>query len=147
MSDPVTPSDADAARTLAAIVESSDDAIIAKNLDGTILSWNGGAERMYGYSAAETIGRSISLIVPEPFMNELNAILERIKTGGRVRKFETVRKTKDGRLIDVALSISPILDHAGHIIGASAIAHDITERKKDIEELRDSEARLRSILE
>ena len=106
MSDAVTPSDTDAARTLAAIVESSDDAIIAKNLDGTILSWNGGAERMYGYAASEVIGRSIYLIVPEPVVSQLSAILERIRTGERVRNFETVRQTKDGRRIDVALSIS-----------------------------------------
>jgi len=147
MSDPLTPSEADAARTLAAIVESSDDAIIAKDLDGTILSWNGGAERMYGYSTAEAIGRSIYFIVPGSSAQELSAILERIRKGERIRNFETVRQTKDGRLIDVALSIAPILDQGGHIIGASAIARDITERKKDIEELRDSEARLRSILE
>ena len=86
----------DAARTLAAIVESSDDAIIAKDLDGTILSWNRGAERMYGYAAAEVIGRPIYVIVPPPFVNELSAILERIRAGERVRNFETVRVTKQG---------------------------------------------------
>ena len=147
MSDALTSSAANAARTLAAIVESSDDAIIAKDLEGTILSWNGGAERMYGYSAAEAIGRPIDLIVPEPFVGELSAILERIGKGERVRNFETVRATKDGRLIDVALSISPILDEAGRIVGASAIGRDVTEHKKDVNDLRDSEARLRSILE
>ena len=126
MTDARTRSGDDAARTLAAIVESSDDAIIAKDLDGTILSWNGGAERMYGYSAEEAIGRPIYLIVPPPFVNELSEILERIRAGERVRNFETVRVTKDGRLIDVALSISPIRDAAGTIVGASAIARDIT---------------------
>jgi two-component system sensor kinase FixL len=147
MSDALNSSAANAARTLAAIVESSDDAIIAKDLDGTILSWNGGAERMYGYTAAEAIGRSIDLIVPEAFAGELSAILERIRKGERVRNFETVRATKDDRLIDVALSISPILDEAGRIVGASAIGRDITEHRKDVKDLRDSEARLRSILE
>jgi two-component system sensor kinase FixL len=147
MSDALNSSAANAARRLAAIVESSDDAIIAKALDGTILSWNGGAERMYGYTAAEAIGRSIDLIVPEAFAGEPLAILERIRKGERVRNFETVRATKDDRLIDVALSISPILDEAGRIVGASAIGRDITEHRKDVKNLRDSEARLRSILE
>ena len=87
------------------------------------------------------------MIVPEPVVSELSVILERIRTGERVRNFETVRQTKDGRRIDVALSISPILDQGGHIIGASAIARDITQQKRDNEKLRDSEARLRSILE
>ena len=114
MTDARARSGDDAARTLAAIVESSDDAIIAKDLDGTILSWNRGAERMYGYAAAEAIGRPIYLIVPPPLVDELSAILERIRAGERVRNFETVRATKDGRLIDVALSISPIRDAAGH---------------------------------
>ena len=147
MADPLVRPGDDAARTLAAIVESSDDAIIAKDLDGTILSWNRGAERMYGYTAGEAIGRPIFLIVPAPFASELSAILERIRAGERVRNFETVRADKDGRLIDVALSISPICDAAGTIVGASAIARDITERKQEVQELKDSEARLRSILE
>ncbi|MEP7304364.1 MAG: PAS domain S-box protein [Acidobacteriota bacterium] len=147
MIDPLTTSEAEAARTLAAIVESSDDAIIAKDLEGTILSWNGGAERMYGYSAAEVIGRSIYLIVPASVVDELSAILVRIKRGERFRNVETVRMTKAGRLLDVSLSISPILNRAGDMVGASAIGRDITDRKKDVQELRDSEARLRSILE
>jgi two-component system sensor kinase FixL len=137
----------EAARTLAAIVESSDDAMVAKDLDGTILSWNGGAERIYGYAAAEAVGRPIYLIVPPLFVDEISRILERIKAGERVRNLETVRLTKDGRLIDVALSISPMRDSAGHLVGASTIARDITKRKRDLQELKDSEARLRSILE
>jgi two-component system sensor kinase FixL len=137
----------EAARTLAAVVESSDDAIIAKDLNGTILSWNRGAERMYGYSAEEAIGRPVYLIVPPAFVNELSEVLERIRAGERVRNLETVRATKDGRLIDVALSISPIRDASGTIVGASAIARDITERKKELQELKDNEARLRSVLE
>jgi two-component system sensor kinase FixL len=147
MTDAGARSGDEAARTLAAIIESSDDAIIAKDLDGTILSWNGGAERMYGYRPEEAIGRPIYLIVPPPYVKELSEILERIRAGERVRNFETVRATKDGRLVDVALSISPIRDPAGTIVGASAIARDITGRKKDLEALRDNEARLRSILE
>jgi len=147
MTDARAHSGDDAARTLAAIVESSDDAIIAKDLDGTILSWNGGAERIYGYSAAEAVGRSIYLIVPPLFVDELSRILEGIKLGERVRNLETVRVTKDGRLIDVALSISPIRDAMGHLVGASTIAQDITERHRELQALKDSEARLRSILE
>ncbi len=147
MTDPALRSEDDAARTLAAIVESSDDAIIAKDLTGTILSWNGGAERIYGYAPEEVIGRPIFLIVPPPFADELATILERIRAGERIRNFETVRVTRDGRLIDVALSISPIRDAAGTIVGASAIGRDITERKKDLQALKDNEARLRSILE
>jgi two-component system sensor kinase FixL len=147
MTDARTGSGDDAARTLAAIVESSDDAIIAKDLDGTILSWNRGAERMYGYSAEEAIGRPIYLIVPPPKVTELSEILERIRAGERVRNFETVRATKDGTLIDVALSISPICDAAGTVVGASAIGRDITERKRELRELKDNEARLRSVLE
>jgi PAS domain S-box-containing protein len=147
MTDAHSRSNDDAARTLAAIVESSDDAIIAKDLDGTILSWNGGAERMYGYAAEEAIGRSIYLIVPPPFVDELSAILERIRAGERVRNFETVRVTRDGRLVDVALSISPIRDRTGTIVGASAIARDITERRQELRALQENEARLRSVLE
>ena len=138
MTDSRTRSADHAVRTLAAIVESSDDAIIAEDLDGTILSWNGGAERMYGYAAEEMIGRPINVIVPPPLVGELSAILERIRAGERVRNFETVRATKDGRLVDVALSISPIRDAAGAIFGASAIARDITERRKELQALKDT---------
>ena len=146
MTDSGAHSGDEAARTLAAIVESSDDATIAKDLEGIILSWNSGAERMHGYAAAGAVGRSITLIVPPTLVDELSRILERIKAGEHVRHFETVRVMKDGRLIDVALSISPIRDRAGHIAGASTIARDITERNKDLQQLKDSEARLRSIL-
>ncbi|MEO8259881.1 MAG: PAS domain S-box protein [Acidobacteriota bacterium] len=147
MTDPrIRPGD-DAAPTLAAIVESSDDAIIAKDLDGTILSWNHGAELMYGYAAAEIIGRSIYVIVPPAYVTELSDILKRIRVGDRVRNFETVRVTKQGGLIDVALSISPIRDASGTIVGASAIAREITERRREVQALKDSEARLRSVLE
>ncbi len=147
MTDGRTHSGDEAARMLAAIVESSDDAIIAKDLDGTILSWNGGAERIYGYSAMEAVGRPIYLIVPPPFVSELAQILDRIRAGEPVRHHETVRVTKDGRLIDVALSISPIRDSGGRLIGAATIARDVTERNNQVQALKDREARLRSILD
>src|SRR6266446_6008304 len=102
--------DDEAARLLAAIVESSDDAIIAKDLDGTILSWNRGAERMYGYSAEEIIERPVHVLIPREYPDELPRILERIKAGERVDQYETVRVTKDGRLVDVSLKVSPIRD-------------------------------------
>jgi PAS domain S-box-containing protein len=123
---------------LASIVESSDDAIIGKTLDETIVSWNRGAERIYGYSAVEIIGRSISMIVPPGLRDELVAIMDGLKRGERVEHLETTRLRKDGQLIHVALTISPIRDTSGRIIGASTIARDITERKqaeKDIHQL------------
>lgn len=121
---------------LAALVESSDDAIISKALDGTIMSWNAGAERMYGYSAAEALGRPISLIMPPDHSNELSAILEKIKRGEGINHFDTVRVRKDGQRIDVSLTVSPIEEAKGRILGASVIARDITEQKRANEEIR-----------
>ena len=115
---------------LAAIVESSDDAIYGKTLDGTILSWNRGAERMYGYLAAEIVGRPVSELVPSTKPDEVPQILERVKRGERVDHFETARVRKDGEVIDVSLNVSPIRDASGKIIGASTTARDITEQKK-----------------
>ena len=115
---------------LAAIVESSDDAIYAKTLEGAILSWNHGAERMYGYSAAEVVGRPVSILVPPRSTDEVPQILERIKGGERVDHFETVRVRKDGEALDVSLSVSPVRDASGRIVGASTIARDITEQKR-----------------
>jgi PAS domain S-box-containing protein len=115
-----------ATRMLAAIVESSDDAIVAKNLNSEILSWNVGAERMFGYSAEEAVGRSIRLIIPEDRMSEEDEVLRRLRLGQRVDHFETVRRRKDGRLILVSLTISPIHDQDGVVVGASKIARDIT---------------------
>ena len=114
---------------LAFIVESSDDAIISKTLDGTITSWNGGAERLYGYSAKEIIGQPISTLLPPEILDDLPDILTRISRGEVVRHFETKRRTKDGRIVDVSLTISPIKTREGKIIGASSTARDITERK------------------
>ncbi|VTR92859.1 multi-sensor hybrid histidine kinase : Multi-sensor hybrid histidine kinase OS=Nitrosospira multiformis (strain ATCC 25196 / NCIMB 11849) GN=Nmul_A2207 PE=4 SV=1: Response_reg: PAS_9: PAS: PAS_3: PAS_3: PAS_3: PAS_4: PAS_9: GAF: HisKA: HATPase_c: Response_reg [Gemmata massiliana] len=115
---------------LAAIVESSDDAIVGKDLDGTIRSWNRGAERVFGYTAAEAVGRSITLVVPPDRFDEERTILERLGRGERIEHFETQRVRKDGRRVDVALTISPIRDAEGHITGASKIARDVTTAKR-----------------
>jgi PAS domain S-box-containing protein len=115
---------------LAAIVESSDDAIYGKTLEGAILSWNHGAERMYGYSAEEIVGRPVSVLVPPTSADEVPQILERVKRGERVDHFETARVRKDGQLIDVSLTVSPIRDASGKIIGASTTAREITEQKR-----------------
>ncbi len=115
---------------LAAIVQSSDDAIIGKTLDGTIVSWNPGAQRLYGYSADEVVGKPISILVPPDRPDEVLEILARIERGLHVDHFETVWVTKDGRRIDVSLTVSPVKDSTGRVIGASAIARDITERRR-----------------
>lgn len=122
--------------SLAAIVESSEDAIVSQALDGTIMSWNAGAERIFGYSAGEVIGRHISILAPPERPCEIQGILERIKRGDRVPHFETVRVRKDGQRIDVSVSVSPIKDATGKVLGASAIKRDITEQKRVNEEIR-----------
>ena len=114
----------------AAIVASSDDAIIGKTLDGVMTSWNEGAERLYGYTAAEAIGRPISLIIPGELRHELPAILDKLSGGVRIEHFETTRVAKTGRRIDVSVTISPVRDPSDRIIGASSIARDITHRKR-----------------
>lgn len=114
---------------LASIVESSDDAIISKDLSGIVTSWNRGAEKIFGYSAEEMIGKPISVLAPSGRLSEMPAILERIIQGRRIEHYETVRQTKDGRLINISLSVSPIFNYKGRVIGASKIARDITERK------------------
>jgi len=114
---------------LAAIVESSDDAIIGKTLDGTIQSWNAGAERLYGYTAAGAIGQPVALIVPPERLAEEKALLDRLVAGERVEHFETVRVTRDGRRLDISLTVSPILDAAGRLVGASKVARNVTDRK------------------
>jgi PAS domain S-box-containing protein len=116
---------------LAAIIASSDDAIASKTLESVITSWNASAERMFGWTAEEMIGQTIYKIIPEDRHDEEPLILGRLKSGERVEHFETKRQTKDGRLIDVSVSVSPILDSKGHIVGLSKIARDITERKQD----------------
>jgi PAS domain S-box-containing protein len=115
---------------LAAIVESSDDAIASKTLEGIVTSWNRGAERLFGYTAGEMIGRSITILIPADRADEEPAILERVRRGERVDHYETVRRRKDGGLIDVSLTVSPVRDRRGRIVGASKIARDITGQKR-----------------
>nr|WP_249156073.1 PAS domain S-box protein [Bradyrhizobium japonicum] len=134
------------AQQLAAIVESSDDAIVSKNLDGVIQSWNDGAERLFGYRKEETIGQSITMLIPTDRQDEKPRILAKIRAGERVQHYETVRKRKDGSLIDISLTISPIQDSSGRIVGASKIARDITERKLAESRLQESEGRLKELL-
>jgi two-component system, cell cycle sensor histidine kinase and response regulator CckA len=128
---------------LAAIVESSDDGIIGKTLDGTITDWNRGAERMYGYPASEMIGRSVLRIFPPDLVPDLDSILNRIRLGERVEHFETRRVRKDGTAIDVSVSISPIRDQSGVIVGAATVARDVTDRNRAEADRRLMEARLR----
>ncbi len=127
-------------RRVTAIVDSSDDAIIGEDLDGVITSWNPAAARMFGYHADEAIGRAITLIVPPERMDEEEAVLSRLRRGEHIDHFETVRRTKDGQLIDVVLTIAPLRDLNGKVFGASKIARDITERRQTQEALRLSEA-------
>jgi diguanylate cyclase (GGDEF)-like protein/PAS domain S-box-containing protein len=115
---------------LAAIVQGSDDAIFSKTLDAVITSWNPGAERIYGYKAEEVIGQSVSILVPADLPHDIYTIMERIKSGERVDHYETVRKHKDGRLIHISLTVSPIRNEQGEIVGASTIARDITARRE-----------------
>ncbi|WOH83280.1 PAS domain S-box protein [Bradyrhizobium sp. BEA-2-5] len=138
------------ANLLAAIVESSDDVIVSKNLDGIITSWNKAAERIFGYAAAEAIGRPITLVIPEDRQSEERQILTRIRRGERIDHFETVRRRKDGSSIIVSLTVSPVKDAHGNIVGASKIARDITEQKRTQEQIsilaREAEHRSKNIL-
>ncbi|MGZ4987698.1 MAG: sensor histidine kinase [Limisphaerales bacterium] len=118
------------ASQLAAIVQSSDDAIVSKNLDGIVVNWNAAAERIFGYSASEMIGQPIAKLIPEDRLDEESNILAQIRAGRRVDHYETVRKRKDGTLIEVSLTVSPVTNSEGIIVGASKIARDITERKR-----------------
>jgi PAS domain S-box-containing protein len=132
---------ADAAlRQAAAIIESSEDAIIGKTVEGLVTSWNPGATRIYGYTAHEMIGRSIAVLVPPDRPDELPTILGRVRAGEHVRHYQTVRRTKDERRIDVSLTVSPIRDAAGDVVGASVVARDITTEKR-------AEAKFRALLE
>ena len=115
---------------LSAIVDSSDDAIVSKTVDGIITSWNRAAEKMFGYSANEVIGRSIRLIIPPELQAEEDYVLGQIRRGERVEHYETVRQTKDGRIVDISLTVSPIRNAQGEVVGASKIARDISDRKR-----------------
>ena len=126
----------------AAIVESSDDAIIAKTLDGVISAWNAAAERMFGHSAREAIGQPITIIIPPDLHHEEHEILRRLRAGEPVDHYETVRVTKAGERIHVSLTISPLRDRAGRVVGCSKIARDITKAKQAEAELRRREQRL-----
>jgi PAS domain S-box-containing protein len=126
---------------LAAIVDSSDDAIVSKTLDGVITSWNNSAERMFGYTREEAVGQHITLIIPKDRRDEEVKIAERLRRGERVDHFETVRVRKDGTLLDLSLTISPVKDAAGRVVGASKVARDITERKQ-VEQALAERARL-----
>jgi PAS domain S-box-containing protein len=137
-------------RWLASIVEFSDDAIISKNRDGIITSWNRGAERLFGYFAEEAIGKPVTILIPPEHRDEERVILGRIQRGERIEHFETVRQRKDGSPVDVSLTISPIKDAAGEIVGASKIAHDITDRKRSEAQMcvlaRETEHRAKNLL-
>ena len=132
----------DATSRLAAIVESSTDAMIGKTLDGAITSWNAGAERMYGYAAPQIIGRHVSVLIPPDRADELPSILQRVARGERVAHYETERLRSDGVVFGVSVSISPIRDRAGTIVGASTVTRDITDRKRAEAELHDLQERL-----
>jgi two-component system sensor kinase FixL len=137
----------EASSRLAAIVASSDDAIVAKTLDGTVTDWNHGAETMFGYTAAEMIGKPVALLLPDGQEDEGSAILERLKRGERLEHFETKRRCKNGDIIDVSLTVSPLWDLDGHLIGASKVARDITASKRARTELAEREAHLQSVLD
>src|SRR6516225_418783 len=140
----------DQLRRFAAIVECSDDAIYSLSLDGIITSWNNGAEQIFGYAAEEVIGRPITILIPSDRQDEELAILERVRRGERIKYYETVRQCKDGSLIVLSLSVSPIRSAEGEIVGASKIARDITERKRSEEQIatlaREAEHRVKNVL-
>jgi PAS domain S-box-containing protein len=135
---------------LASIVQSSDDAIVSKNLDGIITSWNNGAERVFGYTAEEAVGQPITIIIPQDRHDEERTILTRLRRGERIDHFETVRQHKHGSLIWISLTISPVKNLEGKIIGASKIARDITEQKRTSDQIatlsREAEHRSRNVL-
>jgi PAS domain S-box-containing protein len=134
------------AQQLVSIVESSEDAIISKDLNGIIQTWNPGAERLFGYAAAEVVGKPVTILFPPGREDEEAGILARIRSGERIHHYETVRRRKDGRLLDISLTVSPVRDDAGHIVGASKIARDITDRREAERKLRESEQRLAELL-
>lgn len=139
--------ESEARALLAAIVESSNDAIVSKTLEGVITSWNRGAEMLFGYTAEEAVGRSITMIIPPDRRGEEVQILARLRRGETIDPFETVRQTKDGRLLDISLTVSPLRSSDGRIVGASKVARNITEHKRVQQQLAQSEQRYRSLIE
>jgi PAS domain S-box-containing protein len=139
-----------ASRKLALIVENSDDAIVSKDLNGVISTWNRGAEVLFGYTADEAVGRPITILIPDDYLDEEATILARIRRGERIDHYETVRRRKDGSHLDISLSVSPVTDSAGRILGASKIARDITERKRAQEQqnllLKEMNHRVKNLL-
>jgi len=133
---------AEAQSRLAAIVESSDDAVVSKDMNGVITSWNRGAERIFGYSRDEAVGKSITLLIPPELRDEETEILRRLRAGQRIEHFETTRMAKDGRRLHISLTVSPIRDGTGRIVGASKIARDVTERKEAERALQDAHDKL-----
>src|SRR5579863_4725456 len=135
---------------LASIVQFSDDAIISKSLKGKIESWNAGAERIFGYTASEAVGQSVEMLIPADRLDEEPEIINRIRRGERIEHYETVRRRKDGSLIDISLTVSPIMDADGRVISASKIARDITERKRTEAHIsvlaREAEHRAKNVL-
>lgn len=129
----------------AAIVESYEDAIVSKDLDAVITNWNIGAQRIFGYTEAEALGRPITILIPSELREEEHKILEKLRAGGRVKHYETKRITKTGKRIDVSLTIGPIKDSAGRIVGFTKIAHDVSDRKQAEEAVKESESRFRLV--
>src|SRR5215469_1782218 len=132
--------------SLQALVDASDDAIIGKTLDGTIVSWNKGAEKIYGYKPEEILGKSISTLIPPGRANEFPKIMMRLRRGGHFEKYETTRMHKDGHFIDVAVTISPVKSNNGMVVGACVVARDISDQKQAEHALRQSEERFRIAL-
>jgi len=139
----------EAVQRLAAIVESSDDAILTKNLDGVIMTWNKGAERVFGYTAEEIVGKSVLVLIPEDHRDEEPSILSQIRSGKRIDHYETIRRRKDGTLLDISLTVSPVRGPDGKIIGASKIARDISELKRTQQQrellLREMDHRIKNL--
>ncbi|OHT19663.1 PAS domain S-box protein [Edaphosphingomonas haloaromaticamans] len=144
------PPDADATAWLGAIIDSSFDAILSKTLDGLITSWNGGAEKLFGYTRAEAIGQPITMLIPEDRLHEEIDIIARLRRGERIDRLETVRLAKGGIPVEIEVTISPVRDAQGRIIGASKIAHDISERRRQAEAqqmiLREMHHRIKNLL-